>query len=309
MITTVTLNPAIDRTLTLEKLLPGEVNRIDATFETMGGKGINVARILKLLDVEAVATGMIGKKNIALVETYLNEMHLVYDFHEINAITRTNLKIVDTSNQLTTDLNAEGFTVKASDLRSFNQRLKTWAMRSDFVVLSGSLPQGLPADTYRKLMVEHAGMSEFVLDTDGEALAEGVKAHPFLIKPNLEELNRTFRKNLTDEQEIIAFAHILLDTYDIGMILISLGDKGSLLVTSDAHYRASSLQISVNSTVGAGDAMLAGFLAGLNRSLNLEECLRMANVCGALTCARKNGAAIEYEEVMERMAEIEITKV
>jgi 1-phosphofructokinase family hexose kinase len=187
-----------------------------------------------------------------------------------------------------------------------NDRLKTWAMRSDYTLLCGSLPRGLPADTYRKLMQEHAQLSEFVLDADGDALVEGIKAHPFLIKPNLDELNKAFNQTLLTHDEIVTYGHTLIETYDIGMILVSLGENGSLLITNDAAYHASALPVDVISTVGAGDALLAGFLAGLSHSLSLEECLRLANVCGALMCAHNGDTLFDYADVIEHIDRITI---
>lgn len=306
MITTVTLNPAIDRTLTVENLRTGGVNRILSTREKMGGKGLNVAIVLHALGVETIAVGLIGKKNIAATNELMRPLAFHKEFLEVEASTRTNTKLVDKLKKQTTDLNEAGFSVKASDVRKFNERLKTWAMRSDYTILSGSLPSGLSADTYRKIMAEHAQLSEFVLDSDGDALVEGVKAHPFLIKPNLDELNGSFHQTLKSNEEIVEYCRTLIETYDIGMILVSLGENGSILVTQDTSYHACPLKVDVVSTVGAGDALLAGFLAGLSRSLALEECLRMANVCGALRCGAKDDALFDYADVLEYIDAIEI---
>jgi 1-phosphofructokinase len=306
MITTVTLNPAIDRTLIVENMQPGSVNRILFSNEKMGGKGLNVSSVLHALAVETIAIGLIGKKNIDVTDHLMKDMPFHHEFIEIDALTRTNTKIVDILGKQTTDLNELGFKVKASDLRTLNDRLKTWAMRSDYTLLCGSLPIGLAADTYRKIIQQHAQLSEFVLDADGDALVEGVKAHPFLIKPNLDELNKAFNQDLQNHDEIVKYGHILIETYDIGMILVSLGENGSLLITNDATYHASALQVNVISTVGAGDAMLAGFLAGLSHSLALEECLRLANVCGALMCAREDDRLFDYADILEHIDRITI---
>jgi len=306
MITTVTLNPAIDRTLMLENLQPGGVSRILSASEKMGGKGLNVSTVLHALALETIAIGLIGKKNITVTDELMKPLEFHKEFLDIEGVTRTNTKLIDRVKKQTTDLNEAGFSVKASDERKFNERLKTWAMRSDYTVLSGSLPIGLAADTYRKIMMEHAQLSEFVLDADGDALVEGIKAHPFLIKPNLDELKATFHQTLRTDDEIVSYCHTLIETYDIGMILVSLGEKGSLLVTHDTAYHASALQVDVVSTVGAGDALLAGFLAGLSRSLSLEECLRMASVCGALMCARKDGILFDYADIIGLIDQIDV---
>ena len=306
MITTITLNPAIDQTMTLEKFVLGEVHRITEIQDQIGGKGINVSKVLQALNIETKATGMIGEDNRDVVCDLMTQAGIRPDFLSIKGKTRTNLKIVDTSTLLTTQLNAPGMSVKSSDLRALNGRVKEMAMRSDYVVMSGSLPPGLASDTYRKIIQEHAQCCAFVLDCAGDALVEGIKAHPFLIKPNLCELNAAFKKNLTTHTEIIAFCRVLLKTYDIGYILVSLGSSGSLLISDSLAYHASSLKVKAYSTVGAGDGLLAGFLAGLVRSLPLEDCLRMASVCGALMCARKNDAMFTHADVMANIEEIEI---
>jgi 1-phosphofructokinase len=287
-------------------LIPNQVNRVLAHYETLGGKGINVAKVLHALAMQTTAIGLIGKRNIEVVDKYLKDMGIVHEFIEVDGATRTNIKLVDQTKKQTTEINEVGFSVQIGDMRNFNTRLQTWARRSDYVVLSGSLPFNLPFDTYRTMMQTNASLSEFILDVDGEALSEGVKAHPFLIKPNLEELNRAFKKDVQTQEEIIAFCRVLSETYDIGLILLSLGSAGSLLIDREVVYRASSLNIDITSTVGAGDAMLAGFLAGLSRSLALEECLRMANICGALMCMRKEDEMFDYEDVILRMHEIEV---
>jgi 1-phosphofructokinase len=305
MITTVTLNPAIDKTLTLDNLSVGTVNRVVSVVETIGGKGVNVAKVLHILGIDTMALGLVGKQNFDIIEGLFEKEKIVRSFIEVAGKTRTNTKIIDMTNRQTTELNEPGFGVKVSDMRKLEERLKLWTMKSDYVVLSGSLPIGLDPDTYRTIILDHPAC-EFVLDTDGEALAEGIKAHPFLIKPNLEELNHAFKKELKTEEEIVAFSQTLLQTYDIGMILLSLGKEGSLLITEDVVYRASPLHVDVISTVGAGDALLAGFLCGLSKNLALDECLRMANVCGALMCARQRDEFFDYGDVVERMHEIEV---
>jgi len=146
MITTVTLNPAIDRTVVVEKFAFGEVNRVQSVREDMGGKGINVARILQALGSETKATGFIGHSNIGHVRSLLEQDGLNTDLIEIDAATRTNTKLIETTSRSTTDINEAGFSVDAADIRAIETKIDELSAQSQFIVFSGSLPKGLPTD-------------------------------------------------------------------------------------------------------------------------------------------------------------------
>lgn len=309
MITTVTLNPAIDRTLYLDQLRPGEVNRILSVNETIGGKGINVSKTLHSLGISTRATGLVGSRNYDRVDELFRESGICIDFVRVDATTRTNTKVVDLLNRSTTDLNEAGMKVEDTDVSQWFAKFDDYVDSSEYVVLSGSLPVGCPSDTYREIQKRFIGRTRFVLDADLQALCEGIKAGPYLIKPNLNELREAFNVTLADEHEIIAFTRTLIQTYGITIVLVSMGDDGGLLITKERAYRANALKVELKSTAGAGDAMLAGCLYGLVKDLPLHDVLRVAVICGSLACSIQRGETFTRDDILSHWDEIRPTLV
>lgn len=309
MITTVTLNPAIDRTLYLNHFRPGEVNRVSSIIETIGGKGINVSRALRSLGIPTRATGLIGSRNQYRVEELFHESGIDVDFATVDATTRTNTKVVDLHNRITTDLNEPGMGVEETEISQWIAEFDDSVKTSEYIVLSGSLPVGCPSDTYRKIQNRFKDKTRFVLDADLQALCEGIKAGPYLIKPNLNELREAFDVTLADEHEIIAFTRTLIQTYGITIVLVSMGNDGGLLITKENAYRADALKVELKSTVGAGDAMLAGCLYGLAMDLPLHDVLRVAVICGSLACSIQRGETFTRDDILAHWDEVRPTLI
>ncbi|HAM64130.1 MAG: 1-phosphofructokinase [Firmicutes bacterium GWF2_51_9] len=309
MITTVTLNPAIDRTLYLDHFRPGEVNRVSSIIETIGGKGINVSRTLHSLGIPTRATGFIGSRNQYRVDELFHESGIDVDFATIDATTRTNTKVVDLHNRSTTDLNEPGMKVEEDQILEWIAGFDESVDSSEYVVLSGSLPVGCPSDTYRKIQNRFKGRTRFVLDADLQALCEGIDGGPYLIKPNLNELREAFDVTLADEHEIIAFSRKLIQTYGITVVLVSMGEDGGLLIMKERAYRADALKVELKSTAGAGDAMLAGCLYGLAMDLPLNDVLRVAVICGSLACSIQRGETFTRDDILAHWDEVQPTLV
>ncbi|NCB00464.1 MAG: 1-phosphofructokinase, partial [Clostridia bacterium] len=301
MITTVTLNPAIDRTVVVEKFAFGEVNRVQSVREDMGGKGINVARILQSLGSQAKATGFIGHSNIGHVRSLLEHDGLDTDLIEIDAATRTNTKLIETASRSTTDINEAGFAVDAAAITAIEAKIDELSAQSQFIVFSGSLPKGLPADFYRQLISRVRPPCQSVLDADGILLLEGLKASPTLIKPNIHELESALGTQLDTEAAIVAACRQLIAQYDIVYVLVSMGGDGSILVSKDQAIFAEPLKVEVRGTVGAGDSMLAGFVHCLAQNLSMEQALSWATACGALAVSKVGTESFSRQDV-ERMA-------
>ena len=301
MITTVTLNPAIDRTVVVDKFVFGEVNRVQSVREDMGGKGINVARILKALGSETTAAGYIGHSNIGHVRSLLEQDGLDTDLIEIAAATRTNTKLIEIASRTTTDINEAGFSVAEADIQAIESKIDELSAQSQFIVFSGSLPKGLPTDFYRQLISRVHPPCQSVLDADGILLLEGLKAAPTLIKPNIHELESALGTQLETESAIVAACRQLIETYGIVYVLVSMGGDGSILVSSDRALFAEPLKVDVRGTVGAGDSMLAGFVHCLSQNLGLEQALSWATACGALAVSKVGTESFSRQDV-ERMA-------
>ena len=195
MITTICLNPALDRTVTVDRLAPGEGNRIRASRTVVGGKGVNVAVVCRRLGLEAQVIGCAGVDGYAKIRAAMSGEKIAYTVHTVEGAVRVNTKVVALDGSGVTELNEPGPTLTAEDLDVFFDLAIEKTRSSDYVVLTGSLPPGCPADTYRSL-IEALSPVPCILDVSGAALKEGVKAKPFLIKPNHHELAATIGREL-----------------------------------------------------------------------------------------------------------------
>ncbi len=309
MITTVTLNPAIDRTVIVDTFTYGSVNRVGSTREDMGGKGINVVRILRALGSDALATGFVGSRNISHVKALLARDEIPHDLVPVDAPTRINTKLLELSTRTTTDINEAGFTVSTTEMAQLSDRIRHYAALSDFVVFSGSVPRGVSTTIYRDLIDLVSAQSHAVLDADGELLLNGLAARPFLIKPNIHELENALGRQLTTQAEIVKAARELIAQFQIVHVLISMGGDGAILVNRDQALYAAPLKVDVKSTVGAGDSMLAGFVHSLAENRTVREALACATACGALAVSKEGTEAFSRTEVVDMAARVDIQTI
>jgi len=282
---TVTANPAVDQTVWVPGFRAGEVNRAEREERSPGGKGINVAAFLAAYGIPTLATGFLGRANAGLFEVFLDEAGIRRRFVPVAGETRTGIKIVDGSGG-TTDINFPGFALGAEELRALEVAVAETAGPGRWVILAGSLPPGAPADTYRRLAeLAAAAGARVALDTSGTALAEALRAAPALVKPNRAELEELTGRSLEGREALAAAARELAGR-GIETVVVSLGEDGALFVRGDEAVFATPPPVEVVSTVGAGDAMVAGAVAGSLRGLSLEETARLATAFSAVTIAR-----------------------
>lgn len=308
MITTVTLNPAIDRTIILDSFKHGAVNRVKNVREDIGGKGINVTKVLESLDHTSLATGFIGQENSKYVQSLLTSEQVISDFVIVEGKTRLNTKIVEKDTRLTTDINELGFHISKEQLTSIKELIIKHAKQSEMLVFSGSIPQGVESDIYFELLNIAAPYTKTVLDADGVFLLEGLKASPYIIKPNIHELESAISRKLNSNSEIKDAARELIRDYGIKYILVSMGGDGSILVSADEALFAKALKVDVKSSVGAGDSMLAGFIYGLtNKTFTVEKALAYATACGALAVSQEGTQTFKKEDVESLVKKVEIS--
>ena len=309
MIYTVTLNPAIDKTAQIPSFTAGTVHRITSLREDAGGKGINVSKCLKALGTQSVAAMILaGETGKHLAELVRAEGLSVLSA-TAEGQTRTNLKIVDAQRGENTDINEPGPAVTEEILSSLLEALSATACVGDIVILAGSLPKGVPADTYGRWTEYFGAMGVRVfLDADGSCMAEGIKGRPWLIKPNELELAMVLGRSLETEEQILAGGQELL-AMGISNVVISMGGDGAFFLWEDAVYRARSLSVPVCSTVGAGDSVVAAMAYGLERKLPKEEQIRLAMAMGAASVMQSGTQAPDIETVWKLAKQVELQKL
>lgn len=298
MIYTVTLNPALDKTVEIPSLTVDAVNRITSMRTDPGGKGINVSKVIQKLGGASVAAGILGGDAGRAILSALTEMGLTTLFHFVEGETRTNMKIIDPDNHTNTDINEPGVTVSEEILEKLLEELLAKVTKEDIVVISGSMPKGSPKDTYytwTKAFREKG--AKVILDADGDLLKAGLKASPYLIKPNNHELGALTGRALETPEEIAETAAELMKEYGIGKVVASMGGDGAVYVTKDKTIYAEGLKVPVGSTVGAGDSVVAALAVSEEEGKTLEETVRLSTAVGAANVMCSGTQAAEYEVV------------
>jgi 1-phosphofructokinase len=288
---TITLNPAIDQTVTIAKFTTGSVNRVESACSNPGGKGVNVASMLADYGQRVAVSGFLGCGNTGSFEQLFAEKRIEDRFVRINGQTRVAIKVVDPLQQRTTDINFPGAAPSPDDLIALLEALG--AIDAHCIVLAGSVPPGVEQDIYRRLIPTlKAGDRRIVLDTSEEPLRLALEAKPDLIKPNIHELQALLGRRLPDRSSVVSAARRLIER-GIETVVISMGQDGACLVSANEAVIAVPPDVEVQSTVGAGDAMVAGMIAAQAKGLSLAECARLATAFSmhALTRhAREPGA-------------------
>ena len=305
MIYTVTLNPALDKTVEILSFTVDSVNRITAMRTDPGGKGINVSKVIDKLGSRSIAAGILGGGTGKAILSALEAMNLASCFHFIPGETRTNLKVVDPERHTNTDINEPGLTVTEDILNDLLRELLGKLSEEDIVVLSGSLPKGAPKDTYGTWVkaCRESG-AKVILDADGDLLEAGLKASPYLIKPNNHEISRLLNETLSTPKELEAAAKKLMAQYGITKIVVSMGSEGALYVTKDRTVYAEGLKVPVGSTVGAGDSVVAALAVAEESGMSLEEAVRLSTATGAAHVMCSGTQAAEYEVLKELMPKV-----
>ncbi|MDL5366006.1 1-phosphofructokinase [Xanthomonas sp. NCPPB 2654] len=283
----VTLNPAIDLTVAIDRLQPGQVHRASSAHAIAGGKGINVAACLADAGIASAALGVLGAGNAHLFETLFAARGIDDRCLRVPGDTRTNLKLVAADSGATTDINLPGLPLGADELHAVGARLAELLRPGLPVVLTGSLPAGLAEDSWRTLQAQAAAAgARVLLDTSGTPLRAALAAPraqlPFAIKPNRHELEDWAGTPLHSTAEVLAAARALLAS-GIALVVVSLGTDGALFVRGEQALLAHPPQLAGGSSVGAGDAMVAGLVAALLADADLATCARQATAFAVAT--------------------------
>ena len=293
MIYTLTLNPAVDYVMNIDFVRTGEVNRSAGEAVYFGGKGINVSVVLSRLGVPSVALGFAAGFTGEALCAHLNDIGIGEDFCRVGGLTRINVKLRGES---VTEINGKGPDVTSADLDALFIKLDRLG-KDDTLVLAGSVPSSLPKDIYKQIMARLSCRGvRFAVDAEGELLTAALEYRPFVIKPNIHELRALTGESLLTEAEIVSAAKELQRNGSEN-VLISMGADGALLLdVSGRVHRAEAFKGTAVNTVGAGDSMLAGFLAGCARDYGFA--LRLGTAAGGAT-AFSEGLA--ERETVERL--------
>ena len=279
MIYTITFNPALDYISQVDNFEVGKINRTKTEKILPGGKGLNVSIVLKNLGLESTALGFIGGFTGEELQRRIEAQGIKTDFIKVkNGITRINIKI---SSDRETALNGNGPEILEEDIQELLEKIEN-IKKEDIVILAGNVPKGINNNIYEIICVnlERNGVT-FIVDATKELLINILKYKPFLIKPNREELEETFKVKINTEEDIITYAK-KMQLMGAQNVLVSLGGDGAILITSDNQVLQSNApKGKVLNTVGAGDSMVAGFLAGYIESKNYEYSLKMGIATGS----------------------------
>jgi len=283
VILTVTLNAAVDKTYRVENFALNRVHRPSEWRVAAGGKGINVARVFHTLGGSAVTTGFWGGYNGRQIRQSLQQEGIPAEFVETQGESRLCIAIVDPITNTQTEVNEPGPEVRPDEVEAFRNLFRTLIEKHPFhhIVLSGSLPPGVPVTVYAELIhMAHEQKMPCVLDTSGEALRRGLKAHPWMVKPNQFELAALFGQEGLKLPGIISYARELVGT-GIGIAAVTLGREGCVCAVRDSVWIAHPPPIHFVSAVGSGDAFVGAFLWALEQGAPIPEALRLGVAAGA----------------------------
>lgn len=281
MIITLSLNPAVDKTIEIKDFRINSVNRVSTARLDAGGKGINVSKMIRNLGGESRAVGVLAGNSGKFIKDQLDILQIDNDFLFIDGETRTNIKIVDTINSTNTDINEGGPLISPNELQDVIRKTIEELLPHSILVLSGSVPTNVSKDIYKELIIAAKSKgAKTIVDADGELLSLAIGAAPFMIKPNINELETLFNKSITSTKEAIELAKGIF-SFGVEIIVISLGSEGSIFMTREKTVIVEGLPVEVISTVGAGDAMVAALSLSIQREYTIEEAIILATAASA----------------------------
>ena len=306
MIYTVTLNPALDRAINVDRLLDDDTIRVISEQNYAAGKGIDVSRVIKELGGQSVALGMIGGYDGLHLEGLLINAGVMTQLTKISHQTRTNIILKEEKSGKQYVISAKGPDVDPVEIGQFyNHILSITDM--DYMVLSGSLPPGVSPNIYGQLILAGRNKGAFIfLDADNTALQESINFIPTGIKPNIYELSRLAGRQLETDQEIID-ACSELHSKGLKYILVSKGKQGLLFSGDEQIIKASAPPVDVESTVGAGDSTVAGFILAHSMGKTLPECVKLACASGTATAQTPGTELCHIEDVESLLPLVELS--
>ncbi|CDT80038.1 1-phosphofructokinase [Vibrio diabolicus] len=307
-VVTITLNPALDLTGSVNELNVGSVSLVQQSNLHAAGKGVNVAKVLSDLGADVTVTGFLGKDNPELFHQLFNDIGVKNEFVEVQGATRINVKLVEASGNVS-DINFPGVQVTADEIARFEETLFRLAETHDYFVLAGSLPGGVTAEQCAAwIKALHQQGKKVLFDSSKAALKSGIEAHPWLIKPNDEELGDFVGEHLETPEQCQAAAQTLSDK-GIENIVVSMGADGVMWLNQGEWLRAQPPRMNVVSTVGAGDTLVAGLCWGHMQLMPKNDLLRFATALSALAVSQVGVGLTSQEELENIKQQTEVSEL
>ena len=309
MIITVTLNPALDKTVTMPGFAVNTVNRVQSVRLDPGGKGINVSKTVHALGGQTLAISVLGGASGGYIKTALDAMEIPNDMVLTSETTRTNIKIVDPVFCTNTDINEAGSPLSEQVLRQVWEKLSAAVQPGDTVVFAGKNPPGMADDLLAAWIEQLQGMDVRVcVDTVGEPMRLALEKKPTLIKPNKQELSEIMGRELRTDADVLEAAVELVEK-GIGLVAVSMGGDGAVFVTKEQRIRGYNPKVSVASTVGAGDAMMAALAHYSAAGCSLEETARRAIAVATATVMFSGSEAADLPAILPLIDRVRIEAI
>jgi len=306
MIATVTLNPSLDKIVTVEELVIDEANRWTSLRRDPGGKGINVSRVVHELGGETIAYGFMGGIDGETLEHLLQQQGVPFDFTPIEGEIRSNFIITDLKTRRQTRIDAPGPHILKHELEKLIQKITHIKPKPDFLVFAGSVPPGVPANIYQQLIekAKNSGIKT-VLDSDDKWLKEGIGAKPNVIKPNVHEAEELLETDLRDEAAIVEAAKTLVKQ-GIEIAIISRSKRGLIVANGGQILKVMPPKVEVRSTIGAGDSTIAGLVLKLNQGHGIDEACRWAVAAGTAATLTPGTELCRREDVERLLPQVKV---
>lgn len=304
MVLSVTLNPCIDKTIYLDNLEVGAYNRVKNTRVDLSGKGLNVSTVLNNLKEETMCMGLNFRESGNTLEHAMTARGLQYYFVRSEGAIRTNIKLFDQFNHILTEVNEAGPNVSFAAIEKLVDEIDVRLDHTHILVLSGSVPPGVPANIYQRLIhLAHKKDVKTVLDTTGEPFRLGLEEKPFLIKPNSKEFEQAFKNELKSGKGPLEVARQIVDG-GIPYVCISMGADGALLLDQEHTYRAKAVPVEAKGLTGAGDSMVAGMCYALRKRLDTADMLRYAMACASGSVRQEGTLLAQEADVKELLPQV-----
>lgn len=309
MITTVTLNASIDKAYSMDGCIEnGTVMRVSSVKNTAGGKGLNVARVVSLCGEDVLAAGLAGGYNGKYLESLLQQYGIRNDFDHIEGETRSCINILDKAYGSTEYLEP-GCQVSKKEEEHFLGRFPKVIKDSQIVTISGSVPQGVSRDIYKRMILtaKEAG-KKVILDTSGELLEKGMEGCPTVVKPNKDEMEMLFHTKITSMEDVIANAEKIREI-GIPYVVVSLGKDGAVLLCEDGIFHGKAPKVRVVNTVGCGDSMVGALAVALRREYETAKALQYAVAVASANAMSPDTGNFDPEEAKKLFEETEVAKL